>query len=79
MTTSLILQFLHLNDNAKREDPLLKNLQKAYNPGKEVSLGDSIIGFKGKLSFLLYMPKKPTKWGMKAFVLADSKTGYTYN
>ena len=24
------------------------------------------------------MPKKPTKWGMKAFVLTDAKNGYTY-
>ena len=23
------------------------------------------------------MPKKPTKWGMKAFVLADAISGYT--
>ena len=60
-------------------DPLLKNFKKAYNPGREVSLDESMIGFKGRLSFLQYMPKKPTKWGMKAFVLADSKTGYTYN
>ena len=38
-----------------------------------------MIGFKGRLSFIQYMPKNPTKWGMKAFVLADSKSGYTYN
>ena len=25
------------------------------------------------------MTKKPTKWGMKAFILADSVPGYTYN
>ena len=25
------------------------------------------------------MPKKPTKWGMKAWVLADSTNGYVYN
>ena len=25
------------------------------------------------------MPKKPTKWGMKAWLLADSRTGYTWN
>ena len=38
-----------------------------------------MIGFKGRLSFIQYLPKKPTKWGMKAFVLADSRNGYTYN
>ena len=25
-----------------------------------------------------YMPKKPTKWGLKASVLADSSSGYTH-
>ena len=25
------------------------------------------------------MHKKPTKWGMKAWVLADSTNGYVYN
>ena len=60
-------------------DPLLDNFQKAYHPGREMSIDESMIGFKGRLSFLQYMPKKPTKWGMKAYVLADSKTGYTFN
>ena len=25
-----------------------------------------------------YMPQKPNKWGMKAFILTDSATGYMY-
>ncbi len=42
-------------------------------------MNESMVGFKGHLWFVQYMPKKPTKWGMKAFVLADSVTGYTLN
>ena len=38
-----------------------------------------MISFKGRLSFLQYMPKKPVKWGMKAWALADSTSGYTWN
>ena len=38
-----------------------------------------MIGFKGRLGFIQYMPKKPTKWGLKAFVLADAHTGYMYS
>ena len=34
-----------------------------------------MIGFKGRVSFIQYCPLKPTKWGLKAFVLADSETG----
>ena len=38
-----------------------------------------MIGFKGQLSFLQYLPKKNTKWGLKAWVLAEFVTGYTWN
>ena len=38
-----------------------------------------MIGFKGRLIFIQFMPQKPTKWGLKAYVLADSTTGYMYN
>ena len=60
-------------------DPLIANFQAAFTLGREVSVDEGMIGFKGLLWFVQYMPKKPTKWGMKAFVLADSVTGYTYN
>ena len=42
-------------------------------------MDESIIAYKGRLSFLQYMPKKPHKWGMKAWVLAEAETGYTWN
>ena len=58
---------------------LISNFKLAYNLGREVSIDESMIGFKGRLYFIQYMAKKPTKWGMKAFVLADANTGYTYN
>ena len=93
---TLILRFLHLNDNngyipkgQDGHDPLYKirpfmdalvcNFQSAYIPGRELSLDESMIGFKGRLSFVQYMPKKPTKWGLKAFVLADGVSGYALN
>ena len=60
-------------------EPLLTQFQSSYTLSKEVSVDETMIAFKGRLSFIQYMPKKPTKWGMKAFVLADSCTGYMYN
>ena len=38
-----------------------------------------MISFKGRLSWIQYMPKKPTKWDMKAWVLVDASNGYVYN
>ena len=56
--------------------PLITNFQQAYIPHCELSLDEAVVGFKGRLSFIQYLPKKPTKW---AYVLADSVTGYVYN
>ena len=35
-----------------------------------------MIGFNGKHSMKQYLPMRPTKWGFKAFLLCESKTGY---
>ena len=59
-------------------DPLLDNIKAACNLGREIAIDESMIGFKGRLHFIQYMPDKPTKWGMKAFVLANSRTGYAH-
>ena len=49
-----------------------------YYPGKWVSIDEQMVAFKGRLHFKQYQPKKPTKWGINAFVLAESSTGYVY-
>ena len=57
---------------------LLENFKNNYIPFENLSIDESIIGYKGRLSFIQYMPKKPHKWGIKAWVLADSSNGYTW-
>ena len=37
-----------------------------------------MIPLKGRLSFKQYMKAKPTKWGIKVFVLSDATNGYIY-
>ena len=58
---------------------LIKSFKSMYRLGKQIAIDESMIGFKGRLWFIQYMPKKPTKWGMKAYVLADSVSGYTHS
>jgi hypothetical protein len=60
-------------------DALIENWQAVYYPGKNLSVDESIVAFKGRASMIQYNPQKPHKWGMKAWVLAESKTGYIYN
>ena len=59
-------------------EALVHNFQTTYIPEQNLSIDESIIGFKGRLSWIQYLPKKPTKWGMKAWVLAESCSGYTW-
>lgn len=47
-----------------------------YCPRMELSLDESMVKFKGRIFFRQYLPAKPTKWGIKEFVLAEAKTGY---
>ena len=56
-------------------DLLLPSFKDCYTPSQFVSIDESMIAFKGRLSFLQYLPKKPHKWGMKAWVLADATNG----
>ena len=42
-------------------------------------MDESIITFKGRTTMMQYMPQKPHKWGLKAWALCESKSGYVYN
>ena len=57
-------------------DKILHSFKSAYIPGQNISVDESMIAFKGRLSWVQYMPKKPTKWGIKLWVCADSETRY---
>ena len=85
-----ISHFLHFADNSttpSRDDPTydplwkvrsviqaVQQAQMVYTPGEHIGVDESMIGTKGQLWFLQYMPKKPTKWGIKVWVCSKSKT-----
>ena len=45
---------------------------------RQLAIDESVISFKGRVGFLQYLKGKRNPWGIKAFVLADSVTGYLY-
>ena len=49
-----------------------------YVPHKEQSIDEAMIAFRGQLSFRQYIPAKPTKYGIKVWVRADSHNGYVH-
>ena len=55
---------------------LQKNFLKKYHPGRENSIDEAMVGFKGRSSLKQYMPMKTTKRGYKVWCRSDAKTGY---
>ena len=88
-----IFWMLHLESYTHADPSLQTRTQKVSNfltyldarfrehfiPGQELSIDESVVAFKGRISFLTYNPKKPTKWGLRVYVLADSATSYVYS
>ena len=58
---------------------VLRNVQRCYSPTKSISIDEGMIAFKGRLSFRQYLPAKPTKYGIKVWMAADSSNGYVLN
>ncbi|KAL2719344.1 piggyBac transposable element-derived protein 4-like [Vespula squamosa] len=47
-----------------------------FIPDEQICVDESTVKFKGRISFIAYNSKKPTKWGIRIYTLADSNTGY---
>lgn len=90
----LIMKFLHFTDNEapvdKHPNPKLRKLwsvltrmtemfQTLYTPERDVSVDESLLRFKGRLSWKQYMPLKRARFGVKFFVLCESSSGYIWN
>jgi len=86
-----ISSMFHLADNRSsqaKSDKLHKtsNFQnimqdkwkKYYRFSPNLNLDEAMIPFTGRLSFLQYIRGKPIPWGIKAYILASSSTGYIY-
>ncbi|KAM4590967.1 piggyBac transposable element-derived protein 4 [Odontesthes bonariensis] len=57
----------------------IRNVCKAfYHPRRNISVGERMVASRCH-AMRQYMKDKPTKWGFKLFVLADSSNGYTVN
>ena len=57
-------------------DKVRNTFDKYYMPGRELAIDEMMVGTRCRIHFLQYLPKKPTKWGVKVFVNAESTTGY---
>ena len=86
----LLLKFWHFSNNEDAApndrlhklrglfDLLLKNFQSLYRPGKQISIDEAMVLWRGRLIFRQYIPGKRHKYGVKLYELCPPN-GYVWN
>lgn len=59
-------------------DSWQKLLPKFYNCHENVTVDEQLVAFRGRCPFRQFMPSKPAKYGLKFWLLVDSKSGYVW-
>jgi hypothetical protein len=84
----ILLRLLHFCDNKNqilgnrlfKIETVVESLQmkfrSVFRPYQKICVDESIVEWKGKLKFKQYIPSKRNRFGIKLFVLCDSKTGF---
>ena len=89
----LIRRVLHFVDNTGFQrgvsgklfkiKPVLEYFQNKFKslflPGKLFAVDESLLLWKGRLSWKQYIPKKRSRFGIKSFELCDCSTSYLWN
>ena len=89
-----LTQYLHVSDRANEPDhndgydrlykiwPIITMTQQSfkqyYNPGKNQTVDEAMIAYKGRLSYIQYLPAKPIKCGIKVWMRCDSESAYLH-
>lgn len=60
-------------------DRVAVRFQQTYRPGENITVDEGMCKFRGRLVFKQYMPQKPSKYGVKLYMLSESATGYIWN
>ncbi|KAJ8347415.1 hypothetical protein AAFF_G00206840 [Aldrovandia affinis] len=83
----LIWWYLHFNDNTSQDatdrmykvcpvlDHIVGKFKELYQPGQNICIDEGMMLWRGRLSFRVYNPQKPVKYGIKSYILCDSATG----
>ncbi|KAM5157498.1 piggyBac transposable element-derived protein 4-like [Mantella aurantiaca] len=85
---SLIMKFLHFTNNEEFDETthpapklkkiwevfqmVVKNFQQTYVPERDVSIDESLMAYKGRLSWIQYIASKRARFGIKSYMLFES-------
>ncbi|GLV46255.1 hypothetical protein CBL_12332, partial [Carabus blaptoides fortunei] len=73
----------HSNPKLNKIWPIYQNLNEKcsnlYVPGRDISVDESLMLYKGRLGWKQYLPLKSAHFGFKLYHLCESKSGYVYS
>ncbi|GBM21673.1 PiggyBac transposable element-derived protein 4 [Araneus ventricosus] len=88
----LLMKFLHFTNNEEFDkdnhpwpklnkiydimEHLRNKFRNLYIPDKNLSIDESLMRFKGRLSWKMFIAKKRARFGLKFFVVCEVGTGY---
>ena len=84
-----LMAFLHVvapdqetpGDKLRKVEEFISSFKKRchllYQPQQNIAVDERMVKSKHRSGIRQYMKDKPTKWGLKLWVLADSSNGYT--
>ena len=90
---SKLLQFVSFDDLNTREDrrpgdkfchlreifnEIDQNLRRHFRPSECLTLDESLVRFRGRCPFKMYLPSKPGKYGLLVRTVADANHRYMY-
>lgn len=55
-----------------------RNVEREYRLSRDISINETMVLHKGRLSFKQYIRNNPTRWDIKQWVLCEDETGYVY-
>ena len=60
-------------------DRILPLFRHYYSPHQQLSLDKGMIPTKNRLAIKQYIRNKPSRWGIKSFLLCEAKTSYIFD
>lgn len=60
-------------------DKFVANITTTYSCTEEVTIDEMLHPFRGRCSWIQFIPSKPAKYGIKYFAMCDAKTFFTSN
>jgi len=55
-----------------------RNAKGALNLERNIAIDETLVKFKGRVSFRQFLPNKPGRFGVKNFTLSESSSGYVW-